>query len=248
MKRRRQRTLVTVLTMFMLVLAFSLGAVGFRTQTARAEVEQAKYELLSKQDGYELRAYAPYVLAKVLMKGRPEGAMNNAFRPLAGYIFGDNRKRMPEGTSTEESEKIEMTTPVTMESAESEKIPMTTPVTMESDAGAEAEDAGHWVAFTMPSQYTLETLPVPQNPDIKLEAREGYTGAAIRFSGFGGMKAMREHEELLRSCLKRDGIEVVGSPVYARYDPPWTVPLLRRNEVILPVDTATVSTTSEATE
>ncbi len=179
-----------------------------------------------------MRAYESQVLAKVLMKGRPEGAMNKAFRPLAGYIFGDNRKRLPEGAPSEESEKIAMTTPVTMESEE----------------GAEADNAGNWVAFSMPSQYTLDTLPVPQNPDIKLEARKGYTGAAIRFSGFGGMKAMLEHEELLRACLKRDGVEVVGLPVYARYDPPWTVPLLRRNEVILPVKTPATSESPESSE
>lgn len=217
MKRRQQRTLVILLTMGMFIGVLALGAVGFRTQTVRAEVEEAMYTLIEKKDGYELRAYAPQILARVKVEGRAEGAMNRGFGPLAGYIFGGNRKRLPDGALAEESQKIAMTTPVTMETTAAEG------------------DGEHWVAFTMPSEFSLDTLPAPRDEAVLLEAREAYTAAAIRFTGGGGMSAMREHEALLRACLERDGVEVTGQPVYARYDPPWTLPVLRRNEVILPV-------------
>ncbi len=238
MKRHAKKQMWTFLLVFGgLAFVMALAAAGFKTQTARAEVEQAAYAVTAKKDGYELREYKPAILAKVLMDGPANEAMNRGFGPLAGYIFGDNTTKAPEGGE----ENIAMTTPVTMEANTppppppatepgNEKIEMTTPVTMEANAAA-----GNWVAFTMPSKYTLETLPTPKNSNVILEARPAYKAAAITFSGGGGMELMHEHEELLRACLKRDGVEVVGNPTYARYDPPWTLPLLRRNEVILPV-------------
>jgi hypothetical protein len=236
MKRAKRQVLTLVLMLGGLGLITALGAAGFKTQTARVQVEAASYTSAGEKNGYELRDYSPSVIAKVLIRGNEDFAMNEGFGPLAGYIFGRNAKRAtPEGAEPE-SEKIAMTTPVTMEASQppaeevSEKIAMTTPVTQEQDSAD-----GNWVAFTMPSKYTLETLPVPKDENVKLEARPGYTAAAIRFTGLGGMDRMREHEELLRACLKRDGLEVAGNPIYARYDPPWTVPIFRRNEVILPV-------------
>lgn len=239
MKRAKKQLWTLVFMLGGLALITGLAAAGFKSQTARVQVEAAKFTSLGKKDGYELRDYAPSVLAKVLMKGDPNYVMNEAFRPLAGYIFGRNEKVASPAGAEPESEKIAMTTPITMEAnlppeeGASEKIAMTTPVTMEA-----AADAGHWVAFTMPSKYTIETLPKPTNEEVKLEARPGYTAAAITFNGWGGMERMREHEDLLRACLKRDGIEVSGNPIYARYDPPWTVPIFRKNEVILPVKLA----------
>ncbi len=236
MKRAKKQLITLVLMLVGLALITGLAALGFKTQTARVQVEAAKYEVAAEKDGYELREYAPSVIAKVLIRTDERFAMNEGFGPLAGYIFGRNVKKAAEGAEPE-SEKIAMTTPVTMEAnvppapAEtSEKIAMTTPVTMEANAAD-----GNWVAFTMPSKYTLDTLPKPKDENVVLEARPGYTAAAIRFTGGGGMARMREHEELLRACLKRDGMEVAGNPIYARYDPPWTVPIFRRNEVILPV-------------
>ncbi|WP_411359781.1 SOUL family heme-binding protein [Pseudidiomarina salilacus] len=192
---------------------FGLGLVGGAMAT-----EEPKYDV-QKQDGdFELRQYAPMIVAEVTVRGSMDNASGKAFRVLADYIFGNNR--VPGGTNTE----IAMTTPVTM-TPQAEKIAMTSPVTMQANDGA-------WqMNFMMPSQYSMETLPQPNNPNITIRELPSQHYAVIRFSGFAGEGKVAEKTAALRDWMTANEIKPSGEPELARYDPPWTLPFLRRNEV-----------------
>jgi len=204
----------------LLLVVLVLGILSLTaSQFTRAMVEKPRYEVLQKAKAYTIRRYPPCIAARVDIDGHEEEAMNQGFRPLADYIFGNNRAQS----------KVAMTSPVTQEAKTSQKIAMTTPVTQESHGGIQV------VSFLMPSDYSLADLPRPNNDAVRLETLPEKTVAVLRFSWVGEDKQMRAKEAELREALARDGIEVVGTPIYARYDPPWTLPLFRRNEVMLPV-------------
>jgi hypothetical protein len=147
-------------------------------------------------------------------------ASSAGFRLIADYIFGNNTSR------TGEKEKISMTAPVTME-PKSEKISVTAPVSMK-------QTGGQWrVHFVMPGQYTLETLPKPHNPMVTLREVPASNYAVIRFSGFAGEDKVAKKTAELIAWLDSKGITPTGKPELARYNPPWTLPFLRRNEVMV---------------
>jgi hypothetical protein len=152
-----------------------------------------------------------------------EDAMSKGFGALADYIFGNNVSQS----------KVAMTSPVTQETRASEKVAMTTPVLQESGG---TDVAGEVVQFVMPSKYTMETLPKPNNPAVTLAQRRERTYAVLKFSWRGKDEQMHKKEAELRRALVRDGVSVEGNAVYARYDPPWTLPIFRRNEVLLPIE------------
>jgi hypothetical protein len=151
------------------------------------------------------------------VQGSLEEAGNEAFRLLAGYIFGKNRGE----------KKIAMTAPVAQTPA---KIAMTAPVAQT------ATDGGMVVRFTMPSEWTLETLPEPLDPRVQLVALPPRTVAVLRYSGFWSEARYTEHLEKLKAALAREGVRWEGEPVWARYNPPITPWFLRRNEIWLDVD------------
>jgi SOUL heme-binding protein len=186
--------------------------------------EEPKYDVLEKSDAFELRAYKPMIVAEALVGGDLDEASNKGFRLIADYIFGNNKSRA--GVS----EKISMTVPVTMEpkiESKSEKISMTVPVSMQ-------EAAGKWrMHFVMPSKYTLETLPVPNNAEVKLRQVESKKFAVVRFSGFAGEQKVAKKTEELLAWLQGKQIKPTGVPELARYNSPWTLPFLRRNEVMV---------------
>ncbi len=191
----------------------------FGTQAAMA-IEEPKYTVTEKSNDFELRAYSPMIVAETLVEGDLDKASNSGFKVIADYIFGNNTSR------NGASEKISMTAPVTME-PKSEKISMTAPVSMQ-------EMAGKWrMHFVMPSQYTLETLPVPNNKAVMLRELPAKNFAVVRFSGLAGeAKTAKKTEELL-AWLAAKKIKPIGTPELARYNPPWTLPFLRRNEVMV---------------
>jgi hypothetical protein len=210
-----------VLLVVVLAAAVGIGVVAvFATDLEREKVEKPRYEVIAEKNAYEIRRYEPYIVAQVVISGNEGDAMGRGFRPLADYIFGNNTKKS----------EIAMTSPVIAKEAQNEKIAMTSPVVQEENDSGET-----MVAFIMPSEYTMETLPEPNNDNVKLAAVPAQTFAAIRFSGMGGQDAMNEHEAMLRKALESDEVEITGKPIYARYDPPWTLPNLRRNEVMIPV-------------
>jgi len=186
--------------------------------TTAMATEEAPYTVLKTDDMFELREYAPQVLAEIIVDGDLEGAGNKAFRPLFRYISGDNKSR----------DKISMTAPVSQEQ-QGEKISMTAPVSQQRDQGKWA------VSFMMPASYTMETLPIPDDPNIKLRQVPARRVAAVRYSGFWSEEKYLLHKEKLDKWIKDNRYSVTGEPVWARYNPPFTLWFMRRNEILIPV-------------
>jgi hypothetical protein len=186
--------------------------------------EEPKYDVITKHSDFELRQYAPLVIAETWVSGTQDEASSRGFRAIAGYIFGDNKRA---GAA---SEKIAMTAPVTMEKQNaSEKIAMTAPVTMD-------KQGDRWrMHFVMPSQYKLADLPIPNNPEVKLREVPEAKVAAIRFSGFAGEEKVETKTALLNEWVLKQGLTAASTPQLARYNAPWTPPFLRRNEVLMEV-------------
>lgn len=185
-------------------------------------VEKPSYTVNRTFGAIEIRNYSPYIVAEVTLQSGANNAMMLGFRPLADYIFGQNVSQ----------EKIEMTSPVVQQS---EKIEMTSPVLQSTDSSGDVNQTAQRVQFMMPKKYSLKTLPVPKNPDVRLKEIPAQTLAAIAFSGIGAMTDMHAKEQELRKVLDDKGFEVTGEPLYARYDPPWVTPNQRLNEVLIPV-------------
>ena len=191
-----------------------------------AGIETPKYEVLSKHDGYEIRQYAPQIVAEVTVEGDFKESMNSGFRKLADYIFGNNTKAS--AGERKDSEKIEMTAPVLERDAGPEKIKMTAPV-IERD-----QQAGtRVVSFVMPEKYSLDTLPKPNNSDVSIVQVPAIRYAVIQFSGRVQEDKAEEMKQLLLDLMKRDNLETEGKPLLAQYNPPWTPPPMRRNEVMV---------------
>jgi effector-binding domain-containing protein len=170
---------------------------------------------IEKQQGaIEFRRYAPMVVAEVETTGDREAAINAGFRLLADFIFGNNAP----------NEKIAMTVPVTQRSGEN--IAMTAPVTQQ------ASDGKWHVRFVMPKQYTKDSLPKPNNPKVKIIAESERRFVVIRFSGSSGSSNIAKHQAELDAFIKASNLTVTGPPVIAFYNPPWTIPIFKRNEVM----------------
>ncbi len=187
--------------------------------------EEPKYRVLEKSGDFELREYAPMVIAETLVDGNLDEASRAGFKRIADYIFGNNTSQ------TGSSQKISMTAPVGMapEAADkkSEKISMTAPVGMQ-------KSAGQWrMYFVMPSQYTLATLPKPNNSAVSLREISASRVAVLRFSGLAGEEKTAVKTNELLAWLKNKQITPISPPELARYNPPWTLPFLRRNEVLV---------------
>lgn len=179
--------------------------------------ETPRWRVLRRDGAFELRDYEPYLAAEVTVKARPDAALRQGFRTLAGYIFGGN----------DGGAKVAMTSPVTREPA---KIAMTSPVTREP-AGPEA----FTVRFMMPRAYTAETLPAPDNRAIRIVTVEPGLRAVARFSGYATEARIENARRALRSWALSEGLTVTGEADASWFDDPFTLPWRRRNEVSLPV-------------
>jgi hypothetical protein len=181
-------------------------------------LEEAKYTVIMKEGNYELRQYEPHIVAETMVAGDFDKAGNEGFRRLFKYISGENQKK----------QSIAMTTPVSQE-AGSEKIAMTAPVSQE-------RTGGQWrIAFVMPSEYTLDTLPQPVDPKVLLKQVPARRMAAITYSGSWSKARYEEHKALLEAFIQKQKLSPLGEPVLARYNSPFTLWFLRRNEVLIPV-------------
>ncbi|NCN41263.1 heme-binding protein [bacterium] len=182
-------------------------------------IEIPKYEVLVKADDFEVRHYDPYIVAETVVDGDFDSASTKGFKRLAGYIFGGNQSK----------KKISMTAPVGMKEKSSEKIAMTAPVAQEKRNGK------YVVTFSMPSSYTMETLPTPDDENVALRAVPEKTFATVQFNGTWSSSRYEDHLSSLRDWIKKQGYESVGEPNFARYDPPWTLWFLRRNEILIEI-------------
>jgi hypothetical protein len=185
-------------------------------------IETPKYELVTKAKGYEVRAYAPHIIAEVEVSGSYGESLNQGFRKVADYIFGNNTAK----------DSIAMTAPVLHEKqSASEKIAMTAPVLHEK-AG---EKDSYKLAFVMPSKYTMETLPKPNNAEVTLRAIPEKKFAVRSFGGYATQAKVERETKKLLDALKTNNITPSSGPSTAQYNPPWTPPFMRHNEVMVEV-------------
>ncbi len=205
--------MIRLATMILLTILNSACSVfGSRTE------ENPKYEVLIAEENIEIRKYRPYIVAKTTVTGEYSKSQNEGFKILAGYIFGDNKSKT----------KISMTAPVEQE--KSEKIAMTEPVEQVKS------EAGWTMTFMMPAKYRIDELPVPNDSRVTFEEVPEKAVAAIRYSGSRSEKSNSERAEELRNWIQSKGeYEINGSPRSAGYDPPWTLPPFRRNEMMYDV-------------
>ena len=183
-----------------------------------SDVETPNYEIVESQANIEIRQYKPMIIAEVQMDGERKDAIGDGFRLLAGYIFGNNAIE----------QDIAMTAPVQQQ--KSTKIAMTAPVQQQSTGDA-------WqVSFVMPAEYNMQTLPKPANDRVTLTEIPAKQFVAIRFSGMNTEDNLKEHEQKLMEYVKTNNLSVTGSPKYAFYNPPWTLPFMRRNEVMIEIE------------
>jgi len=195
-------------------LVISLTFIG-----AAMATEEPKYSVVEKEPPFEVRAYAPMIVAEVQVDGDLDGASGQGFRLIAAYIFGQNQV----------NEKIAMTAPVNVEekTPQSAKIAMTAPVGIESKAGK-------WtVSFVMPAQYTMESIPKPINSQVQLRQIPAVKKAVISFTGFYNEQKVSEKTLELEQWMQARNLQPSGVPNFARYNPPWTLPFMRRNEVMI---------------
>ncbi|MDX2447042.1 MAG: heme-binding protein [Desulfobacterales bacterium] len=203
--------LITIVTALIIIGAINAMA-----------IEEAKYKVIKKDKHFEIRDYATHIIAETVVEGKLKDAGNIAFKKLFRYISGDNRSR----------DKVSMTAPVSQQ-PKGEKIKMTAPV-------AQQRDKESWVvSFMMPSSYTIENLPEPEDIEVTLRQVPARRMAAVRYSGFWSEEGYLLHKAELESWIHRMGFTVVGVPIWARYNPPFMPWFLRRNEILIPIDVGT---------
>ena len=205
------------------LLALLVGFLGMESAMA---IEEPRYEVSISQAPFELRHYAPTLIAQTIVEGDMDAASNKGFRLIADFIFGNNL-----AAGSEQAAKIAMTAPVTVE-PQSSKIAMTAPVTIEPQSGSTQQWRIH---FVMPSQYTLATIPKPKNSAVTLHELPSKYFVVHRYSGFNTEARVQEKTNEALAWAKQQSLKVVGTPQLSRYDPPWTLPMFRRNEIMVEV-------------
>jgi len=206
-----------LIALFVIVVLWSI--LGFFS----SRVEQVDYTVVKKMNGYEIREYPAHIVAQTTVQGSYGESMGNGFRIVAGYIFGGNTKK----------ESIAMTAPVVAQKVGGEKtsesIAMTAPVV------ATTEGDSQIISFGMPRSYTLETLPTPNDPRVKIVMIPTKKYAVLQFSWYRSDARVKGMQEKLASALVRDGVATKGSTAYAGYNAPWTPPWMNRNEVLVEI-------------
>ena len=183
---------------------------------------EPEFKLTFKDNNYEIREYEPKILAQVTVKGNFNNASSKGFKVLADYIFGNN-------ISIDGNSKIDMTAPVIAETA-SKKIEMTAPVI------AEGSDSEWLISFVMPKEYSLKTLPKPNNKNITITSLPKEKYAVIVFSGLVRESNYNEQIKLLNDFIISKNLKIIDQVQIARYNPPWTLPFFRRNELMIRIN------------
>lgn len=199
----------TVMLMLTSLLFAGCSVLGKR------EAAEPPYEMLKHDGAFEVRRYGPMVIAETFLDEESySAASGKGFNRLAGYIFGKNRSKT----------SISMTAPVLQERG-SEKISMTAPVLQQPNKG------GWSMAFVLPEGFTLASAPEPLDPEVKLRELPASTVAVVTFSGLHSAANLEKYGRRLQAWLEKQGYRAISEPKLASYDPPWTLPFLRRNEV-----------------
>ncbi len=186
---------VVLITLFIGVILWQLYAYN---------APQPKYRLIKSDDKIEIREYPELIVAEVTIAGERYASINDGFRILAGYIFGNNQR----------NQRIAMTAPVEQEKSKD----------------------GWIIRFIMPAEFKISTLPAPTNQAVKFSIIKSKKYIAIRFRGFNSDDNLQRHTNILLEYIKKNNIKTVGSPIMAFYNPPWILPFLRRNEIIIELE------------
>jgi len=206
--------MILLKTMTLLAVA-SIGVAA--TAQAEDRTEQPEYSVIRSGDGVELREYAPHIVAEVTVDASSRDAASSmGFRPLAGYIFGGNTA----------SDKIAMTAPVTTQAA-GVKIAMTAPVTTESATGGQ-----YTVRFSMPRKWTMDALPIPNDPSVSIREIPAETRLAYRFTGAKSQSSIDSADAAIIDYARRNALTLSAAPIVAGYDGPSVSPSNRRWEVM----------------
>ena len=205
---KKKWTMITSIIALILIVGVLAGPV-------MSDVEKPDYKVIQSEQNIEIRKYEPMIIAEVEVDGKREDAIRDGFRLIADYIFGNNTVE----------QNISMTAPV----QQKEKIAMTSPVQQQL-AGKSWQ-----ISFVMPSEYSMESLPVPNNNRVRLKEILAKKFVVIEFSGSNSNENVIGHENQLMKYIKANQINIIGSPKYAFYNAPLTLPLLRRNEVMIEI-------------
>ena len=208
---KKKWTMITSIIALILIVGVLAGPV-------MSDVEKPDYKVIQSEQNIEIRQYEPMIIAEVEVDGKREDAIGDGFRLLADYIFGNNTVQ----------QVISMTAPV--QQKENQKIAMTAPVQQQSTGKS-------WrMSFVMPSKYRLDSLPVPNNNRVRLKEILTKKFAVIEFSGTNSNENVTEHENQLMNYIEGNNLKITGSPKYAFYNAPWTLPFMRRNEVMIEIN------------
>ena len=191
--------------------------VGVLAGPVMSNVEKPDYKVVQSIQNIEIRHYEPMIIAEVEVQGNRKEAISNGFRLIADYIFGNNTVKRD----------IAMTAPV--QQKESQKIAMTAPVQQKSKGN-------NWqISFIMPSEYSIKSLPLPNNDRVLLKEIQTKKFVVIEFSGTNSNENLTKHENELIKYIEANNIKITGPPKYAFYNAPWTLPFMRRNEVMFEI-------------
>ena len=187
-----------------------------------SRVEQPEYAVERSDGVIEIRAYGSMIAAEAVVEGKRKAAINEGFRLIAAYIFGANKPNA----------KIAMTAPVQQQK---QTIAMTAPVTQQASGTREASGSAWTVRFIMPRSWTMETLPAPADARVTLKPVPAQRVVALTFSGVATDDAVEKRTAELRRYALDHRLTTTGEPMLAFYNPPWTLPFFRRNEVMLAI-------------
>jgi len=208
---KKKWTMITSIIALILIVGVLAGPV-------MSDVEKPDYKVIQSEQNIEIRQYEPMIIAEVEVDGKREDAIGDGFRLLADYIFGNNMVQ----------QDITMTAPVQQQ--ESQKIAMTAPVQQQSTGKS-------WrMSFVMPSKYSMDSLPVPNNNRVRLKEILTTKFVVVDFSGTNSNENIAEHEKQLLNYIEANKLKITGSPKYAFYNAPWTLPFMRRNEVMIEIN------------
>ena len=208
---KKKWTMITSIIALILIVGVLAGPV-------MSDVEKPDYKVIQSEQNIEIRKYEPMIIAEVEVEGKREDAIRNGFRLLADYIFGNNMVQ----------QDITMTAPVQQQ--ESQKIAMTAPVQQQSTGKS-------WrMSFVMPSKYSMDSLPKPNNDRVRLKEILTTKFVVVYFSGTNSNENIAEHEKQLLNYIEANKLKITGSPKYAFYNAPWTLPFMRRNEVMIEIN------------
>ena len=177
-----------------------------------SDVERPNYEVVESSGDIQIRRYEPMIIAEVEVKGQRKEAIGEGFRLLADYIFGNNKAMNIE-----------------MEQNKNIKIAMTAPVQQQLIGE-------RWkISFIMPAEYTLKTLPIPRDKQVVIKEMPAKEFVVIRFSGTSSDDNLQKYTDKLMAYISSKNLSVIGSPKYAFYNPPWTLPAMRHNEILIEI-------------